>query len=62
MILWRQVYLTELAPSSVNFTIYFWVPSPQREALEIRVKLALDEAGIDIPYPHTVVILQGTVS
>ncbi|HEU4872988.1 MAG TPA: hypothetical protein VFT44_07805 [Pyrinomonadaceae bacterium] len=23
-----------------------------------RIKLALDEAGIDIPYPHTVVLIQ----
>lgn len=55
------VYVSELAPSSVNLTVYFWVHSPQANALKVsdevatKIKLALDEAGIDMPYPHTVV-------
>lgn len=56
-------YVEELAPSSVNFTVYFWTESPQRNVLAVRdrvasgIKLALDAAGIDMPYPHTVVLL-----
>ncbi|MDQ4121186.1 MAG: mechanosensitive ion channel [Acidobacteriota bacterium] len=56
------VYVSELAPSSVNFTIYFWVQSEQANVLKVAdkvatgIKLALDEAGIDMPYPHTVVL------
>jgi len=56
------VYVTELAPSSVNFSIYFWTESDQANVLKVSdavatgVKLALDEAGIDMPYPHRVVL------
>lgn len=56
------IYVSELAPSSVNFTVYFWVHSSQANALEVSdrvatgIKYALDEAGIDMPYPHTVVL------
>jgi small-conductance mechanosensitive channel len=56
------VYVTELAPSSVNFAVYFWARSDQANVLKVSdavatgVKLALDEAGIDIPYPHRVVL------
>jgi len=58
------VYVTELAPSSVNLTVFFWVESPQANALKVSdrvvtgIKLALDQAGIDMPYPHTVVMLE----
>ena len=58
------VYVTELAGSSVNLTVYFWVESHQANALKVSdrvvtgIKLALDEAGIDMPYPHTVVLLE----
>ncbi|HEU4595312.1 MAG TPA: mechanosensitive ion channel family protein [Pyrinomonadaceae bacterium] len=56
------VYVTELAPSSVNFTVYFWVESQQTNVLAVSdrvataVKLALDAAQIDMPFPHTVVL------
>jgi small conductance mechanosensitive channel len=56
------VYVSELAPSSVNFTVYFWVASSQANVLKVsdrvatRIKYALDEAGIDMPYPHSVVL------
>jgi small conductance mechanosensitive channel len=55
------VYVTELAPSSVNLTVYFWVRPQQRNVLLVRdrvvtgIKLALDAAGIDMPYPHAVI-------
>jgi small-conductance mechanosensitive channel len=55
------VYLTDLAPSSVNFTVFFWTKSPQRNVLQVidaaiqNIKETLDRHSIDIPYPHTVV-------
>lgn len=56
------IYVSELAPSSVNFTIYFWVESNQANVLKVSdrvatgIKYALDRAGIDMPYPHSVVL------
>jgi len=56
------IYVSELAPSSVNFTVYFWVESSQANVLKVSdkvatgIKYALDEAGIDMPYPHSVVL------
>jgi small conductance mechanosensitive channel len=56
------VYVTELAPSAVNFVVYFWVEPEQANVLKVSdgvatgIKLALDQAGIDMPYPHTVVL------
>ncbi len=56
------VYVTELAPSSVNFTVYFWTESQQANVLAVSdrvataVKQALDAAQIDMPFPHTVVL------
>lgn len=60
------VYVTELAPSSVNFTLYFWTESQQANVLKVSdrvatgIKTALDRAGIDMPYPHTVVLFHDT--
>ncbi|MGH9943925.1 MAG: mechanosensitive ion channel family protein [Pyrinomonadaceae bacterium] len=60
------VYVSELAPSSVNFTVYFWTNSQQANVLQVsdrvatKIKLALDEAQIDLPYPHTVVLFHDT--
>ncbi|MEO8573762.1 MAG: mechanosensitive ion channel [Pyrinomonadaceae bacterium] len=56
------IYVSELAPSSVNFTVYFWVESSQANVLKVSdkvatgIKYALDEAGIDMPYPHSVTL------
>ncbi len=56
------IYVSELAPSSVNFTVYFWVNSEQAIVLKVSdqvatgIKYALDRAGIDMPYPHSVVL------
>ncbi len=56
------VYVTELAASSVNFDVYFWTDSRQADVLKVRndiatgIKYALDQAGIDMPYPHSVVL------
>lgn len=55
-------YVEELAASSVNFTVYFWTSSRQADVLRVRdrvatnIKQALDRAGIDMPYPHTVLL------
>ena len=56
------ILLTELAPSSVNFNVFFWTNARQANVLSVShkalagIKVALDEAGIDIPYPHQVVL------
>lgn len=56
------VYVDELAGSSVNMKVYFWVQSQQANVLKVRdevatgIKYALDEAGIDMPYPHRVLL------
>lgn len=61
-----RVYVTELGPSSVNFSIYFWVQSEQASVLHVSdrvatgIKLALDKANIDMPFPHTVVLFHDT--
>ena len=63
-----SVFVAELAPSSVNFNVFFWTNSRQASVLKVAdsamtgIKLALDEAGIDIPYPHTVVLNQSPVT
>jgi small conductance mechanosensitive channel len=56
------IYIAELAPSSVNFNVYFWTESHQANVLKVTdqvitaIKHTLDEGGIDIPYPHQVVL------
>ena len=56
------VYVSELAGSSVNLTVYFWTDDSQRELLRVSdrvatgIKLALDKAGIDMPFPTRVVL------
>ncbi len=50
------VAVSELAASSVNLTVRPWANAEDRWALHTdlleRIKLALDEAGISIPYPQ----------
>lgn len=56
------IYVDELAGSSVNMKVYFWVESQQANTLKVSdkvatgIKYALDKAGIDMPYPHNVVL------
>jgi small conductance mechanosensitive channel len=60
------VYVAELAPSSVSLNVLFWTKPRQANVLMLTdkvisgIKLGLDEAGIDIPYPHTVVMQQNS--
>jgi len=52
-----DVVVTEMAESSVNLALRFWLSNPhievpvQLEYIE-RIKKALDGAGIEIPFPH----------
>jgi small conductance mechanosensitive channel len=53
-----MVVVSELADSSVNFFVRPWVKSADYWTvyfgLTENIKLALDNAGIEIPYPHAV--------
>jgi small conductance mechanosensitive channel len=55
-----EIFLSGLGGSSVDWAVRCWSAPANyfavREAATRAVKLALDEAGIDIPYPHQVVI------
>ena len=52
-----QIVVAELADSSVNFNVRPWVKTEDywdlKWELTEKIKLALDEAGISIPYPQT---------
>lgn len=52
-----EIFVSELADSSVNLTIRGWVNKEQfwatHNELQERIKLALDAKGISIPYPQT---------
>ncbi len=55
-----SINVSELAESSVNFAVRPWVTTPNYwdvyfSTIE-NIKLALDKAGIEIPYPHAVEI------
>lgn len=53
------VYLAQLGGSSVDFSVRIVVPTPmywdKKDELTRACKMALDEAGIGIPYPHVTV-------
>jgi small conductance mechanosensitive channel len=55
-----QIYMTELGGSSVNFSVRVWCSTADywdiKEEVMQTAKEACDEHGLDIPYPHTVVI------
>ena len=57
-----RAFIEELADSSVDLSVQFWHDDGQRVVVRGRVaeavKAALDEAGIDIPFPQRVVALQ----
>ncbi len=56
-----QVAVAELADSSVNFVVRPWVKKEDYWAVKFdltrQIKLAFDEAGIEIPFPQQVVYL-----
>lgn len=57
-----DVGVIDLAGSSVNLRARWWTTTDKVYSVKVKVmravKLALDEAGIDIPYPHTQLLLQ----
>ncbi|HUP01252.1 MAG TPA: mechanosensitive ion channel family protein [Gemmatimonadota bacterium] len=60
-----DVVLTELADSSINLQLRFWLKNPHEEVpLELvyreRIKKALDLAGIEIPFPHLSLFVEKT--
>jgi len=54
-----EVYVGELADSSVNLTLRFWANNPDFWAAHFyvmeEIKYRFDEAGIEIPFPQRVV-------
>lgn len=55
-----QVVVTELADSSVNLAVRYWASSdtfwPTRFKMIEEIKIAFDREGIEIPFPHRVMI------
>lgn len=51
-----NIFVSELADSSVNLTVQYWTDRAHylecRYTVQESVKVALDEAGINIPYPQ----------
>ncbi|MEM1983425.1 MAG: mechanosensitive ion channel family protein, partial [Sulfolobales archaeon] len=51
-----------LGESSVNIRVLFWVPSREfwtvRSEIIKEIKEALERAGIEIPFPHRVVLIR----
>jgi small conductance mechanosensitive channel len=60
-----QVYLMELSASSIDWAVKVWCKtdnySAVREAVIRAVKIELDTAGIDIPFPQMDVHVNGTL-
>lgn len=57
-----DVVVDELAGSSVNLKTRIWIKKPEKLKgmyfkLNETMKIALDEAGIEIPFPHTQLIV-----
>ena len=55
-----QVVVTELADSSVNLAVRYWASAdtfwPTRFKMIEEIKIAFDREGIEIPFPHRVMI------
>lgn len=51
------VLVTGFGPSSVDLQLSFWLPSDRvlegRSQMMVDIKRALDDEGIEIPFPHT---------
>jgi len=60
-----QVVLVDLGASSVNWQVRVWAPTPDFFAVKERatreVKMALDTAGISIPFPQMDVHIDGVL-
>ena len=61
-----QARVHEFGDSSINFSLLFWHDAPMarewkmRHDVALSVKAALDEAGIEIPFPQRVVEMLGS--
>lgn len=58
-----QVVVTELAESSTNLELRAWINNtadelPLTDELRLKIKLALDAAGIEIPFPHRQIFIE----
>ncbi len=57
-----RVFVEELGDSSVNLRVWVWVPAQKwieaRSVLLQKIKEALDNAGVEIPFPQRVVWLR----
>ena len=61
-----SVHVAALAASSVDLNVLFWTKSQKSDvrlttdSVATGIKYALDKAGIDMPYPHSVVLFHDT--
>jgi len=58
-----EVVVTELAESSTNLELRVWIKNtadelPLTDELRLKIKLALDAAGIEIPFPHRQIFIE----
>ncbi len=62
-----QVFAQEFASSSINFEVTWWTGSSplevrkSRDEVVSKVKRALDDAGIEIPFPYRTLTFKGPV-
>ncbi len=60
-------HITEFGDSSINYKLRFWIRDPGQGTVNVRGDVflllwdGLDQAGIDIPYPHRDVAMRGPV-
>ncbi len=60
-------HITEFGDSSINYKLRFWIRDPGQGTVNVRGDIflllwdGLEEAGIDIPYPHRDVAMRGPV-
>ena len=62
-----EVYAREFNSSSIDFTVRWWAGSEERDMhrtrsdIVIAIKQALDDAGIEIPFPYRTLTFKGDV-
>jgi len=60
-------HITEFGDNSINYKLRFWIRDPGQGTVNVRGDIflllwdGLEEAGIDIPYPHRDVAMRGPV-
>lgn len=58
-----EILLTKLADSGYEFTLRFWIPTPeyfkQLFILNEKISPALEEAGLELAYPHLQLVTPG---